>query len=160
MTDIRELIAEIEAQEERIQFTRFTHADAWALGSKLVQVATERSLGITIDIQRGDQQVFHAALAGTTPDNDDWIARKVRTVRRFGASSFLVGRRFAADEKDFNAATGLPFSQNVAHGGCFPIVIRDGGLVGTVTVSGLAQADDHALAVEILEQLLAEGVLV
>lgn len=160
MTDIRDLITEIEAQEERIQFTRFTHADAWAIGSKLVSVATERSLGITIDIQRGDQQVFHAALAGTTADNDDWIARKVRTVRRFGASSFLVGRRFAAEDKDFNTATGLPFSQNVAHGGCFPIVIRDGGIVGTVTVSGLAQADDHALAVEILDELLASGVLV
>jgi len=157
MTDSAALttaIAEIEAQEARLQFTRFTHADAWELGSLLVRLATERNLGIAIDITRGDQQVFHAALAGTTPDNDDWIARKTRTVRRYGESSFLVGRRFALAGNDFNTKTGLPFTQYVAHGGCFPIVIRDAGPVGTVTVSGLAQADDHALAVEAIGTFL------
>jgi uncharacterized protein (UPF0303 family) len=147
-SELTTAIAEIEAQEARLQFARFTHADAWELGSLLVRLATERGHGITIDITRGDQQVFHAALAGTTPDNDDWIARKTRTVRRYGESSFLVGRRFALAGNDFNAKTGLSFTQFVAHGGCFPIVIRDAGLIGTVTVSGLAQADDHALAVE------------
>lgn len=159
MSEITDLIAVIEEQENRLQLSRFTHADALALGLRLVDIATERSLAITIDVRKGDQQVFHAALAGTTADNDDWVNRKNRTVRRFGASSFLVGRRFAASDKDFNAATGLPFSHYVAHGGCFPIVIRDAGLVGTVTVSGLAQADDHALVVEALEALLSEGAL-
>jgi len=153
-TDIQSLIAEIEDQERRLQFDRFSHADAWAIGSRLVEVATERELGITIDIRRGDQQVFHAALAGTTADNDDWVNRKVRTVRRFSESSWLVGRRFAARDKDFNASTGLPLSDFAAHGGCFPVTIRDSGLVGTITVSGLAQADDHALVVEILSEFL------
>lgn len=154
-SEFNDLIHEIERQEERLQFARFSHADAWLIGSRLVELATERSYGITIDITRGDQQVFHAALGGTTADNDDWVARKVRTVRRFSASSFLVGRRFAAAGKDFNDATGLPFSQYVAHGGCFPVVIRDSGVVGTITVSGLAQADDHALVVEVLEEFLS-----
>jgi uncharacterized protein (UPF0303 family) len=35
-------------------------------------------------------------------------------------------------------------------------VIRDAGLVGTVTVSGLAQGDDHALVVEALGTFLGE----
>ena len=152
--EIESLIAEIEDQERRLQFDRFSHADAWAIGSRLVEVATERELGITIDIRRGDQQVFHAALAGTTADNDDWVNRKVRTVRRFSESSWLVGRRFAARDKDFSESTGLPLSEFAAHGGCFPVVIRDSGLVGTITVSGLAQADDHALVVEILSEFL------
>ena len=153
-TDVHSLIAEIVAQEERLQFTSFSNADAWAIGSRFVEVATERELGITIDIRRGDQQLFHAALAGTTADNDDWVARKVRTVRRFGESSWLVGRRFAAADKDFSTATGLPLSEFAAHGGCFPVVIRDSGFVGTITVSGLAQADDHALVVEVVTGFL------
>jgi len=154
MTEITSLIAQIEEQERRLQFDRFSFEDAWAIGSRLVEIATERDLGITIDIRRGDQQLFHAALAGTTADNDDWVARKVRTVRRFSESSWLVGRRFAAAEKDFSTATGLPLSEYAAHGGCFPVVIRDSGLVGTITVSGLAQADDHALVVEVLTEFL------
>ena len=149
-------IAEIAEQEERLQFERFTHADALELGLLLVRFGTERSLTITVDVTKGEQQVFHAALAGTTADNDDWVARKTRTVRRFGSSSFLIGRRFKEQGKDFNEATGLPLSLYAAHGGCFPIVIREAGLIGTVTVSGLAQADDHALVVEALEIFLGE----
>ena len=154
-SEITELVARIEEQESRLQFTHFTLDDAWTIGSRLVELGRARSLGITIDITRGDQQVFHAALDGTTADNDDWVARKIRTVRRFQASSFLVGRRFAASGKDFSEATGLPLNQYAAHGGCFPVVIRNAGLVGTVTVSGLPQADDHALVVEVLEEFLA-----
>lgn len=157
MTDqqsITDLVAQVEEQERRLQFTRFTHTDAWELGSLLLEIATERGHGVTIDIRRGDQQVFHAALAGTTADNDDWINRKVRTVRRFEKSSYLVGRTHAAAGTDFNESTGLAKTEYVAHGGCFPIVIRDAGLIGTVTVSGLPQAEDHALVVEALERFL------
>lgn len=149
-------IAEIEQQEATLQFARFTHEDALALGLLLVRLGTERSLGITIDITKGDQQVFHVALAGTTADNDDWVDRKVRTVKRFAASSYLVGRRHKLAGKDFNESSGLPLALFAAHGGCFPIVIRDAGLVGTVTVSGLAQGDDHALVVEALGIFLGE----
>jgi len=154
-SDIDAQVATIEEQEARLQFTHFTYDDAWTIGSRLVELARERSLGVTIDITRGDQQVFHAALPGTSADNDDWVARKIRTVRRFANSSFLVGRRHAAAGKDFETATGLPLALYAAHGGCFPVVIRDAGLVGTVTVSGLPQADDHALVVEVLEEFLA-----
>jgi len=154
-SELTDLIARIEEQENRLQFTRFTNADAWTIGTRLVELATQRGLGVTIDITKGEQQVFHAALDGTSADNDDWVARKIRTVRRYGASSFLVGRRHAASGKDFNESTGLPLSLYAAHGGCFPVVIRDAGLVGTVTVSGLPQRDDHELVVEVLEEFLA-----
>lgn len=156
-SEISELVQVVEEQESKLQFSRFTHDDAWTIGSELVRLGRERNLGITVDITKGDQQVFHAALAGTTADNDDWVARKIRTVRRFGSSSFLVGRRHAASGSDFNQSTGLPFTQFVAHGGCFPIVIRDAGIVGTVTVSGLPQKDDHDLVVEVLEWFLARA---
>jgi uncharacterized protein (UPF0303 family) len=154
-TDASDLILELEAQEIRLQFDGFTHADAWELGSLLVAMGSERGLGITIDITRGDQQLFHAALAGTSPDNDEWIARKTRVVRRFGHSSYLVGLSNAARGTDLVADFGLPLNQFAPHGGSFPITVRGTGPVGTVTVSGLPQADDHALVVEALESFLA-----
>jgi uncharacterized protein (UPF0303 family) len=152
---MNDLIAELEAQKQRIVFDSFSYDDAWELGVTVRSLAVSRGLAIAIDVTKGDQQVFRAALDGTTPDNDDWIARKIRTVRRFGEASFLVGRRFAAADVDFNEKTGLPFTQYVAHGGCVPINVRNVGPVGTLTVSGLPQADDHALAIEALEMLLA-----
>lgn len=155
--DLADLIATLEEQERELVFARFDHDDAWALGTRLVGLARERGLGVTVDIRRHGQQLFHAALAGTTPDNDVWIDRKVRTVDRFGASSFLVGRRMAAAGKVFDADAGLDPTRYAAHGGCFPISIAGVGPVGTVAVSGLPQADDHALVVEAVRAHLTDA---
>jgi uncharacterized protein (UPF0303 family) len=149
------LIAEVEEQERRLIFTRFRHEDAWALGSILVAFGTERGLGITIDITRGEQQLFHAALAGTTANNDDWVARKTRTVRKYGISSFLVGLRHRSSGTPFETQPWADNTLFAAHGGCFPITVKDSGVIGTVTVSGLSQAEDHALVVEAIEAFLA-----
>src|SRR5580692_1115238 len=104
MNDANELIASLEAQEQRLLFTRFDNADAWRLGSAMAEAASARSLPVTIDIRRGSQQLFHAALAGTTAENDSWIERKVNVVNRFGCSSFLVGRRLAAKGTELDEA--------------------------------------------------------
>src|ERR671938_128502 len=94
--DLPALIAELEQQEQRLQFSRFDNDDAWRLGCLLVALARERQLPIVVDIRRHGQQLFHAALPGTAPDNDAWIERKVRVVDRFSAASYLVGRRLHA----------------------------------------------------------------
>jgi len=145
-----DLIPELERQERELVLSRFDNADAWQLGSLLVQLATERGLPVAIDIRRGPQQLFHAGLPGSVADNDRWIERKVRVVERYGASSFLVGRRLAAQGKALDAGMGLDPADYAAHGGAFPIRIADVGVVAVVTVSGLPQADDHALVVEAL----------
>lgn len=152
--DLESLIAELEEQHERLQLRHFTNDDAWQLGSLLVRLGTERGLGIAIDIRRNGHQLFHAALPGTSPDNDVWIERKIRVVNRFGAASFLVGRRLALAGRTLDEGAGAEPLLYAPHGGCFPIIIRDVGPVGTVTVSGLPQASDHALVVEALETFL------
>ncbi len=150
--DVAAIIARVEEEERELVLDRFTHDDAWRLGCLLVELATERDLPVTIDVRKGAQQVFHAAREGTTPDNDTWVERKIRTVYRFGASSYLVGQRHGGL---FNEKHGLPFTEYVAHGGAFPIRVEGVGIVGVVTVSGLPQADDHALAVEALRAFKA-----
>lgn len=138
-----DLIAELERQERELVFERFDNEDAWRLGVLLVELAAGRP--VAIDIRRGTQQVFHAANNGAVADNDRWIERKVRVVERFGASSYLVGRRLAAQGRELDAGP-----EYAAHGGAFPLRIRDVGVVAVVTVSGLPQAEDHALVVEAL----------
>jgi uncharacterized protein (UPF0303 family) len=155
--DLDELIATIEEQERRLVFGKFDETDAWALGSLLVRLATERSLPVAVDIRRGEQQLFHAALPGSCADNDAWIARKVRVVYRYAASSYLVGRRLAAKGQSLNAEMGVDPAAYAAHGGAFPVRLPGAGVIGVVTVSGLPQADDHALVVEAVEAFLAEG---
>jgi len=152
--DIDGIIAQVEQQEHDLVFATFTNDDAWRLGCLLVELARERELPVTIDIRRAGQQLFHAALPGTAPDNDTWVARKVRVVERFGASSYLVGLRARAKGTTFAAQHELPLQEYAAHGGAFPVHVHSVGVVGTVTVSGLPQADDHALVVEALHAFL------
>ena len=73
-------------------------------------------------------------------------------VRRFDAASLLVGYRFEAKGREFNAATQLPFQEFAAHGGAVPVRVRGVGLVGTAAVSGLAGHEDHALVIRALRR--------
>ena len=155
--ELADLIEQLVDQQSRLQFTRFTNDDAWELGSLLVRLGRERELVLTVDIRRHGHQLFHAALAGTTPDNDSWVERKVAVVNRFGESSYLVGRRLAQKGRTLDEASGIEPIRYAAHGGCFPIIVRDVGPVGTVTVSGLPQTQDHALVVEARETFLQIG---
>ncbi|WP_435216352.1 heme-degrading domain-containing protein [Streptomyces sp. bgisy034] len=147
-------LQELEAQERRLVLPRFTHDDAWELGCLLVEMARERQAPVAIDIHRSGQQLFHAALPGSTPDNDAWIARKRRVVERYGSASYIVGARFRAKGTTFEDSSRLDPDTYAAHGGSFPINVEGAGVIGSVTVSGLPQLEDHRMVTEALEQFL------
>ncbi|SFW57479.1 heme-degrading domain-containing protein [Amycolatopsis australiensis] len=148
-------LAQLADQEERLQFTKFDNETALALGQQLLAAARERGLPVTISVRRAGQRLFHAALPGTSADNDAWIDRKSRVVDRYGHSSFYVGTQFRAKGGSFEEDARLNPDEYAAHGGVFPVIVRGVGPVGTVGVSGLPQADDHAFVVEQLERFLA-----
>jgi uncharacterized protein (UPF0303 family) len=149
-------LEELLAQEEELQFTTFTNTTAWELGCALVDAAQRDRLGVTVDIRRGEQQLFHAALPGTTANNDKWIERKNRVVRRFGHSSFFMGTLYRLQGTTLAERQLVSATRYAAHGGAFPVIVRGVGPVGTVTVSGLPQEDDHRLVVGVLRAFLAE----
>ncbi|MEU9892919.1 heme-degrading domain-containing protein [Streptomyces phaeochromogenes] len=148
-------VAELEEQERRLTLPHFTYDDAWALGTLLVELAREQGAPVAIDIRRAGQQLFHAALPGSTPDNDAWIDRKRRVVERYAASSLLVGTRFRAKNTTFEDSSRLDPDIYAAHGGAFPITVEGAGVIGTVVVSGLPQLEDHAMVVEALNRFTA-----
>ncbi|MEI7035035.1 heme-degrading domain-containing protein [Streptomyces pratensis] len=148
-------ISELIAQERRLTLPRFGYDDAFALGGLLVSMAREQHAPVAIDIRRGAQQMFHAALPGSSADNDAWIDRKRKVVERYGESSYLVGTRFRAKGTTFEESSRLDPDVYAAHGGAFPIAVTGAGVIGTVTVSGLPQAEDHSMVVEALERFTA-----
>ncbi|WP_055695892.1 heme-degrading domain-containing protein [Streptomyces prasinopilosus] len=152
-------VEELEEQERRLVFRRFTHEDAWALGSLLVEMARERQAPVAIDIHRSGQQLFHAALPGSALDNDAWIARKRRVVERYGCASYLVGARHRAKGTTFEESSRLDPDTYAAHGGSFPVTVEGVGVIGAVTVSGLPQIEDHRMVVEALERFLDAGTV-
>lgn len=142
------------AQEADLQFTRFDAAAAWRLGSWLADKARKDGLKITVGITRGPQRLFHFAAEGTSSDNDVWVERKTRTVFRFGHSSYYMGRKLAHEDKTAAEKYFVDEAEYSFHGGAFPILLKGTGMVGVLTVSGLPQEQDHALAVEALRHVL------
>jgi uncharacterized protein (UPF0303 family) len=155
--DVEQERQRVEAEERDLVFGRFTNEDALALGLLLVEKAQARQLPVAIDVERSGQRLFHFAATGTTPDNAAWIERKKNLVRRMFRSSYAVGLKLAATGKTLDDGMGPAAADCAAHGGCFPVVVRGVGFVGTVTVSGLPQKDDHDLVVEAIREHLQRG---
>jgi len=146
---------EVAAEEAELQFPGFTEDDAWALGSALVATARSAGAPVAIDVRRNGHQLFHAALAGSSPDNDRWIERKARVVDRFGHSSLYVRLLCERDGTTLEEKFLLDPREFAAHGGAFPLLVRGVGPVGTVVVSGLPQVEDHRMVVAALREHLA-----
>ena len=155
MTDTFPSLAELAAEEEELQLTSFTNDDAWELGSALVATAREQRAPVAVEISRNHHRIFSVALTGATPDNASWIERKTRVVERFGHSSLYVGQDARERGTTFEDRFGLDPQRYAAHGGAFPILVRDVGPVGVVVVSGLPQFEDHRMVVAALRAHLA-----
>ncbi|MCA0434479.1 MAG: heme-degrading domain-containing protein [Proteobacteria bacterium] len=147
-------IALIKRQEELLQFSKFDEADAWALGQSMRALAEKKKLPLVMEIRVAGRPLFYTALPGTTSENPDWVRRKVNTVMRFAAASYRVGLQYRLSGNAFDASRGLNPIDYAPAGGGFPIHIKGTGVVGSVTVSGIPQREDHGFVVEALAAFL------
>jgi len=144
----------IRRQEQALQFTSFDNDAALAIGNRIVEQAKADKVAVTIDITINRNPLFFYAMAGTSPNNVDWIRRKSNLVNRTGHASFFVHTEAVNAGRDFDNLPTFDPKDYAAHGGSFPIVVKGTGQVGTITVSGLAGVDDHAMVVRALKWYL------
>ena len=149
-----EILEQLLQEEQELQFASFNEDTAWEVGSALIDWAARENLPVTVDITRGDHQLFHASRPGTSADNDEWVKRKARLVSRFGHSSFYMGQLLKSQRKSLEDSYLISESTFAPHGGCFPIIIKGTGMIGTITVSGLPQEEDHRLVVNTIREYL------
>ena len=144
---------DILAEEAGLVLNRFDYASAWDLGARIREVAAERHLPIGIEVFHGTAPVFFALLPGATPNNSEWIRRKRAVVLRFHHSSLYMRLLCESRGVKLSERYGLPGTEFVASGGAVPIFVRDVGLVGVATVSGLPDVEDHQLVVTTIQDL-------
>lgn len=141
---------ELAAEEDGLQLATLTEDTAYQLGVAAVAAARERRMPISIGLWRGEHQLFHSGLAGSTADNDAWLQRKGRVVRRFERSSLFMARLCHDEGTTFAEKFKLPESEYAAAGGAVPLRVHGAGVVGWFGVSGLPQLEDHQFVVEML----------
>ena len=54
-----------------------------------------------------------------------------------------LAKHYSLDERDY-----------VASGGSFPILVKGVGMIGTVTLCGMPEAEDHGMVVEVLKSFI------
>jgi len=155
MPNYDETLAKLSAEYEDLQFSRFGFDEAWAIGQDLVAVGQREKLGIAIDITVNGQVLFHAGLPGSCPDNDQWILRKTRVVQRFHKSSLYISTLLLKKGTTIEEEYGVPWSDYAASGGAVAVRVRGTGVVGTITVSGLRDYEDHNMAADAVRRYLA-----
>jgi len=155
MENYAELLDTLTQQENELQFTAFSSDTALALGLKIIELAKAGDKIITVNITINGKVLFHHAMQGASADQAEWIRRKNNVVARFGRCSFYVGTDHKHRGVVFEDIKHLDPKDYAPFGGAFPITLKGTGIIGTVTVSGLRQAEDHALVVQALRAMLA-----
>lgn len=141
-------------QEEVLQFDSFNNDTALALGLKVIELARAAGKSVAVNITQDGTMLFYHGMPGTNADNANWIRRKSNLVNRTGHSSFYTHTEVKNAGGDYDALPGLDMKDYAAHGGSFPLVVKGKGRIGTLTVSGLPGAEDHAMAVAALKAFL------
>jgi uncharacterized protein (UPF0303 family) len=155
-------LSSIASLEESLILPHFTADDAYDIGVSIRTRLRELSpLAAVVNISHANTSnlLFHAtSRPGIQPDNDIWVARKRKTVLRWGASSWFMGNKFSGDEAEFARKYALGMEERggyAIHGGGVPIRVEGvEGIVAVIVVSGLKQAEDHMVVIEALEEFL------
>ncbi|CAH0341356.1 heme-degrading domain-containing protein [Rhizobium sp. CECT 9324] len=148
------LLDTLEKQENQLIFKTFNEITAVQIGQALVKQALAEKAPVVIDIRTPDRTLFHAALPGSSPDNDHWARRKSNVTLRFHKASMRVGEINRSKDRGITPDLGLDPLDYADHGGSFPVRINS-LVVAAITVSGLKSQEDHDMIVKVLEEYLA-----
>ena len=149
-----------KTEQERIQeeddllFPKFTYEHAKYLYDKILDkmVSTTKPMGVEI-VLNGIPVYTHYQY-GTTKKTIAWIEGKRKTVEYFGQSSASIDiQAHKMGVEVFCARFGIDPHEYKLCGGAFPIIVKDLGIVGTVSVSGLTRKEDHQTCIEALKQV-------
>ena len=152
-----ERLDEMEGAE--ITLPCFDSSIAWQIGVYAHTLAQKFSKPILIDITLSNGQIlFHSpSKNGAVLDNEFWVSRKKKTTLRFAKSSFYIGRKVAIKQMSVESALFVDSKEYATHGGSVPIKVSAcDAICGALTVSGLAQEEDHLFALQVLSDMKAQ----
>lgn len=128
--------------ENSPNFKEFTHIQALHIGLDALKIVAERQLRrIGIRIVIDDILVFQYLMDGKNEDN--YLKGKEKVVKETQQTSMFVYEH----KDDFSHL--LSDSSYCVSGGALPIIVNH-QIRGSISISGMTQELDHALALEVL----------
>ena len=147
--------AKLLNEEQILKLPFLDVAGALEIGEIAKLLGQTRNLPIAVEVRLSDWIIYHASLPGSKSENQWWIDRKARVVMLKHHSTMY--ERVSAKERsaDWHKENNVEDGTHAIHGGGLPLITKDEGFVGILLISGLPQAEDHLLGVEVLTEFLA-----
>lgn len=137
--------------ERQLLVDSFSNKLAMSMGLSIIELAKCKNLCIGVSISRLNHTVFLYLDEGLPADKHNWINRKANVAKHFEESSLAVKEDLAEGGMTLSDTFALDKTEYVARGGSIPIMVKGAGLIGTITVTGLRDVDDHQLIVDALQ---------
>jgi len=142
--------------EQRLRFADFGAEDALSIGLYLIQRAKRDQRPVLINVQLGERVLFHYECPGITPDNVRWMEMKARVTELYEHSSYYMGQLLEQSGLSLQQCFQLDPAGYSASGGCFPILLKSGAMIGHISVSGYTPEGDHQAVVEAIAHHIGE----
>lgn len=136
--------------QKQLVLESFSNNKAMEIGLQILALAKRKNLVIGVEVCRLNHTVFLYLDDGLSADKCNWLRRKANVVKHFEESSLAVKEKLQDKGMSLQGTFGLDESNFIAFGGSIPIMVKNAGIVGAVTVTGLSDVDDHNLIVEAL----------
>lgn len=136
---------------KQIDLEQFSNQIALEIGQKIIELAKSRNQHIAVEISRLNHTVFLFVDDNLPADKHNWLRRKANVAKRFEESSLSVKNDLKEGQMSLEKTFGLDERDFIAKGGSIPVFIKNAGMIGTITVSGLRDEEDHNIIVESLK---------
>ncbi|MBN8667227.1 MAG: heme-binding protein [Chitinophagales bacterium] len=141
---------EVQPMIKKIELDHFSNRIAFDIGLKIVELAKSRNQHIAVEVSRLNHTVFLFVDDNLPADKHNWLRRKANVAKRFEESSLSVKNDLKDGQMSLDKTFGLDERDFIAKGGSIPIFIKNAGMIGTITVSGLRDEEDHNIIIESL----------
>lgn len=154
MEEVSAKIEQLRLEQKELVFDQFDEETAWEIGSRIRRKAAEGGFPVAVSVTVNRRRLFGCSMPGAAAINDDWVRRKENMVYRFQKSSYEMALYTRMKGYDLKQQYGFEPTEYAAAGGSVPIVLRGTGVVGAITVSGLAEHEDHGLVVSVIREYM------
>ena len=136
---------------KQIELDSFSNRTAFEMASKIIELAKNRNQNIAVEIMRLNHTIFLYVDDNLPADKHNWLRRKANVAKRFEESSLSVKNDLKEGNMTLDKTFGLDEKDFIAKGGSIPIFIKNVGMVGVITVSGLHDEEDHKIIIDALK---------
>jgi len=136
---------------KKIELEKFDNSIALKMGMAIIELAKSRNQHIAVEISRLNHTVFLFVDDTLPADKHNWLRRKANAAKHFEESTLSVKNDLMNGNMTLEKTFGLDEKDFIAKGGSIPIFVKGAGMIGTITVSGLTDIEDHQIIIDALK---------